>query len=700
MKSIRSTIFTFFISSVAVFGQDDFSKAKNPFPKNQNLYTAQMHIHGYSNHNGSSQPGSLQWHTKFADSTKTDIIWWTDHRAVFNQEYTFSFDFTNGVYDNINNVITGLSGNEIIPTKWIGDKNSGIVKATLSADTILFELKDVNSSQNFIYSSFVPRGTKGLLKGVQRLVRPLTSKPIFSFNLSSTDFSTYNDNKIIFEVSLSFHLYGQPVQQKLIYNFVNANIYPLSYELLDSSNLIVNYPIHEGNNFIELDIENDAKKLKDGKDNVIQDVKLMLKTKENKTISAKFSQITLVSSTPQDSTNYRKMFNYINEYKNSYGVKQIIGTEVTIDNKESTHLNGFLPDTPDQSSMYVDVAELDFPEIVVPEIHAAGGLVSLNHPFGAKFSIDYDTQEFRTDTMAEYLLNNQAFGVDILEVGYLRRGGVDIDYHLKLWDILTANKLYLYGNGVSDLHGGNWITTNVNFVSYIWAPDYSATSLINSLKLGRFYFGDERLYKGRFYFKVGNTLMGARTLASSLMAPLKIEIENIPQNAYFKLTQGLIQPGLVVNYLYKDSVIDWQNPPCLDISQPNFVRVAMYIGDDPIFFSNPIVFKGVKSNPISNLCPPPQINSPKAPVDKGIFSLFPSSTKSELNVEMKLTEKENYKISVLDNLGKYVAYLGEFKFSEGENLKTFSNLDLAQGGYMLLIENQKFRKTLPFNIVQ
>jgi hypothetical protein len=349
--------------------------------------------------------------------------------------------------------------------------------------------------------------------------------------------------------------------------------------------------------------------------------------------------------------------------------------------------------------MYVDVPELDFPEIAVPEIHAAGGVVSFNHPFGAGFGVNEETHSYRTDTMALYLLNNQSFNCDLIEVGYLQRGGVDIDHHLKLWDILTANKLYLYGNGVSDMHGGDWVTNSVNFVTYLWAKDSSATSLIETLKKGRFYFGDERIYKGRFYFMVGNAKMGDRTKAKSLQAPLKINIENIPENAYFKLTQGLIQPGLIVNYLYNDSIIDWRSPICLDISQPNFVRLSMYIGETPVFFSNPIVFNGLDKNAPQGHCSV-DFFPKSAEVDNVDYDLYPSLVRNDLNITINTTDNVDYKISVLDNVGKYIKYLGEFKFRVGKNFKSFSNMHFAQGNYLLLLESQKTRKTLPFSIVR
>jgi hypothetical protein len=693
LRKIIFPIFLFF-SITNSFGQQDSSETILIYPEGQKLYTAQMHLHGYSNHNGSGKPGSLQWHSKFADSTNTDIIWWSEHRPVYEQDFLYEFKFTNGIYDSINNVIVGLSGNEVNPIKWIGNSDAGIIQVDMTSDTLNLNFSDVDSTSTLIYCSFVPRGTKGKLKGLKRFVRPLVSKPMVSFDLSIADNFDVSNSKIYVEYFLSYHLYDQPKQQKLIYNFTTDSLLN-HYEQLDSSELIINHQVLIGNNEIILDIENDAQMLKDGKDNVIQDMQIKLKTKNNKKVEVKFSHFQLSSIIQEDSLNYLKISNYLTEYKNRYKIQQILGTEITMNFDETTHFNAFLPDSSSQVSMWKDELELNNVEVVVPQIHSAGGVVSLNHPFGTNFEIDYETQEFRTDTMAQYLLNISAFGCDIIEVGYLQRGGVDINHHLKLWDILTANQLYLYGNGVSDLHGGDWIQNNVNFVTYLWADDSSATNLIKSIKKGKFYFGDERIFKDKFFFSVGTATMGDRVIAESIEAPVHIKIDNIPANAIFKLTQGLIQPGLIVEYLYNDSIIDWQNPPCLNISQPNFVRLSMFIDSEPVFYSNPIVFTGIVSNPTSSLC---IVNSAKETViDLATYKLFPIPSYGELNIELELPENRIYKISILDSSGKLIEYLGIYKFRSGKSVKSFPTLLLASDNYFLLLESKKHNKTISFS---
>ena len=687
MKQIITILFV--LELFNAYAQDTTSI----YPVNKKLYTAQMHIHGLSNHNASTKPGSLQWHSRFADSTGADIIWWTEHRDIYKQNVAYKFNFTNGIFDSINNDIIGLAGDQTDPIKWEGDKNGGVLQMSVTTDTLNIKFTDIDDSDTLIYASFIPTGTKGTLKSFREFIRPLLSQPIATFELTKDGILDADHNKLTFEVILSFHYYDDQIQQKLIYNFVDEPA-TFSYDLIDSSNLVINYPVHAGSNDIQLDIETDAMLLKDGGDNSMQNIIITLMTKNNDSLFTKFSNFKMRSLHPQNLYSYTRALDYLNNYKSRYKLQEIMGTEISSYGDAATHINGFLPDSADQSVMYVDSNGYNTSDQFISGVHQRGGITSLNHPFGTSFTVDFDTQEYRTDTMSQFLLNNDAFGADIIEVGYLKRGDVDLFNHLRMWDILTANRLYLYGNGVGDMHGGDWFGINQNWVSHIWATDSSATSLIETLKQGRFFFGDLRLFKDKFYFCVGGACMGDRTVPDYAEAPLVINIDNAPANALFKLTQGLIQPGLVVTYLYKDSVVDLQNLPCLNISQPNFIRIGMYVGNVPYFISNPIVFHDSTSNPDASLC---TTNIAQEKYEDLVnYKLYPSPSSRDINLTFNLTENRNVKISILDNAGKYIRFLGKYEFKTGANSKTFPNLKLSSGNYLLLLEYENYNKTLPF----
>src|SRR5437016_72218 len=45
--------------------------------------SAALHLHGWSNHSGSSQPASIAWHTQQYAAAGVDLLWWTDHSDIY-----------------------------------------------------------------------------------------------------------------------------------------------------------------------------------------------------------------------------------------------------------------------------------------------------------------------------------------------------------------------------------------------------------------------------------------------------------------------------------------------------------------------------------------------------------------------------------------------------------------------------------------
>lgn len=141
-----------------------------------------------------------------------------------------------------------------------------------------------------------------------------------------------------------------------------------------------------------------------------------------------------------------------------------------------------------------------FAHWVVEQVHQRGGLVSLNHMFGAMLPgapvrVDRDPAE-----VLEVLLENEVFSVDLLEVGYRDRGGRGLTDHLEIWDELARRGFLLVGTGVSDSHGGplaRWATFPNNFLTWIYADSPTIDELVEGLRSGAAYFGDILLYDGR-----------------------------------------------------------------------------------------------------------------------------------------------------------------------------------------------------------
>ncbi|MCA9310378.1 MAG: hypothetical protein KDA21_04180, partial [Phycisphaerales bacterium] len=127
----------------------------------------------------------------------------------------------------------------------------------------------------------------------------------------------------------------------------------------------------------------------------------------------------------------------------------------------------------------------------VRRAHARGNVVSYNHMWGGGLFV-LSNQE-----MVDRLVANQAYGCDILEVGYRSRHAHDLPDYLWVWDELQKREMYLLGNGTSDLHGptpGQWLTHGQNMITWIYAASLDEADLLDGLRRGRLYFGDPRLF--------------------------------------------------------------------------------------------------------------------------------------------------------------------------------------------------------------
>ncbi|MEE2665525.1 MAG: hypothetical protein VX681_15520 [Myxococcota bacterium] len=141
-----------------------------------------------------------------------------------------------------------------------------------------------------------------------------------------------------------------------------------------------------------------------------------------------------------------------------------------------------------------------FAHWAVEQVHQRGGLVSLNHMFGAMLpgaSVRVDREP--AEVLA-VLLEHEVFGADLLEVGYRDRGGRGLADHLEIWDELARRGFLLVGTGVSDSHGGplaRWATFPNNLLTWIYADSPTIDELVEGLRAGAAYFGDILLYDGR-----------------------------------------------------------------------------------------------------------------------------------------------------------------------------------------------------------
>lgn len=268
-------------------------------------------------------------------------------------------------------------------------------------------------------------------------------------------------------------------------------------------------------------------------------------------------------------------------------VTQHQGLEVSLYDQ---HLNWFGGDVslPDYGTLRI------LPEIhddaatanQVAMIHAAGGVASLNHMFGTGNDlVSEDQQERRRRALAAKLIDNAAFGVDILEVGYRQRGGADLTRHLAVWDACSRNGIFLTGNGVSDDHSGQgWRTSIRNFFTYAWAPDTQESTLLAALRAGRCYFGDIQRYAGSLDLLVDGVYpMGSVSIAGLASRTIRIIATKIPSGGWVSVVTGPVDhlgsiqpdPGTTTTPMPASAFGAGYADITLDTSASTFVRVVV-----------------------------------------------------------------------------------------------------------------------------
>lgn len=172
-----------------------------------------------------------------------------------------------------------------------------------------------------------------------------------------------------------------------------------------------------------------------------------------------------------------------------YGSLYDVQVQPAVELGDSQHHNAFTADqyfSADEELSFSDPAA--YARANVAAVHAVGGLVSWNHPFGVSLGTPRTGPAADSRRRAVYakLARTNLFGSDILEVGYGSRGGMDTDQHLALWDSFSRNARFLTGNGVSDSHDSSRSRSGASnaFTTGLWTGSTTIKDVIGSLAAG------------------------------------------------------------------------------------------------------------------------------------------------------------------------------------------------------------------------
>jgi len=183
---------------------------------------------------------------------------------------------------------------------------------------------------------------------------------------------------------------------------------------------------------------------------------------------------------------------------------------------------------------------------LVPQTHAAGGLISYNHPFGTTDGprLSQAKQNDLVQQVAAALLpagsSAAALGSDLLEVGYNLRGGCDLAHHAALWDIMSRNAVFLTGNGTSDDHmGQDWLGITNNWTTSVWAAGTQQQNLLAALAAGRAWFGSLTGFRGSLDLTAdGSCPMGSVSVSGVPSRQLTLSATDVPAGGSLQVLQG------------------------------------------------------------------------------------------------------------------------------------------------------------------
>jgi hypothetical protein len=474
-------------------------------------YKVQMHLHGHSNHNGGERPASMEWHsTEAANNAAADVLWWSDHAGVFDLTWDIAVDFSQGTLHPETLDLTDLaSPKNITAVTWLDSEQFGGSPAVShDPDGLRVELTaDPGDAWQRLRYLLKSNHISGLVKGF-RLPRPISSGAKLEVHIEGVDPGA--DSYISVEVWLSWHHIPQPVQQRIEYRIV-PNSTEFGRALLSEDTLLIFVP-YSPSGIYSFDLLDAAQNFKDGDDNTVQQIALGVASRKGSTISATFVDLRLSSTHPKALHQLKMMRRFATRYEARLNLREHLGLEFA--GGSGTHLNAFIDE--DLSSLASLATEFRIGQVDtwVNEVHALDGLVSLNHPFGTNSGtgnlLDEGERRLVLAETADELVGNRAYGADLLEAGYLARGGLDLQDHLDLWDILTAQRIFLTGTGVNDSHGGFWsgeMRPNP-FVTWVYSPSTETSDLLAALEAGAAFFGNPFYWGGRFAFRVGPFLMG------------------------------------------------------------------------------------------------------------------------------------------------------------------------------------------------
>jgi hypothetical protein len=444
----------------------------------------QTHIHGLSNHN-EPQPASMEWLTHEARRLGYDVLWWTDHLDILSVgDLNVLFRGARISTDQDSVRLANVTRPDWAPSFWSARTFNASRLVSLAGDTLLLRAipddAGAPSAATLRLRSDAPWGNA---VHAYEFARPLMSGTTLCFDASIEGAAAHTSMQL--DLRLSYHNLGTGSGRFRTLRYVlgdsAANVASDSTEVLQ----IRGAALSPSMNTICLPVSADARRAGGG-DNTPSDLQISLTHPAPEGTTLRMLGLTFHSNVRTPSANWSYLRAIADSVEQKMGVRQLLGAEYS---PPTVHLGGHIAE-----QSYVAASILFSPgshTTFVSRVHQAGGVITYNHPFGWDGDLRPGPSDARLQAVRDSMLSLEAFGADLLEVGYPQRGGVDFRTHLKLWDELGVRGLPLCGIGSGDSHGGFWGEgMNVGpFGTWVWTENLTAATLLSRLRDCRVYFG-------------------------------------------------------------------------------------------------------------------------------------------------------------------------------------------------------------------
>jgi len=475
-------------------------------------FSCQLHVHG----SFSEGMGSIDSHAYEGSAHDLDVLWWSDHdfRATsYNHVTRFGFEELSQPQNRDEAWSLALERREddtkgVRPLVVLPGASGALVVQPVREGERALRLTSTSAGGRFRPYTWTFE-TRRLLHR-----RPLAAQVVVRLAVFPEEIGP--DARAFVRIDLSEHAPRAGLelgQYALRYDLTNEAAEPLR----QGATYHVPVPIESGRwNELVLHLTEDAARGfpflpgLPGEDHALFGISFGLETRAGARATLVIDDLR-IDQELQGEEQFQRQLELLQAIEPAYpGLTQLQGVEISY---AARHLNEFSVETGllDYDALareagydVEDPARFDearFKELIVERAvegaHARGGLVSWNHLFGVN---PPGSERGKTpERMLEILLAEDAFGVDLLEVGYRDRAGASLADHLWVWDRAALAGRRLVGIGTSDAHGGpqdRWDTNPNNFVSWIYAAAPEKAALIEGLRAGRVLFGDLTRFDG------------------------------------------------------------------------------------------------------------------------------------------------------------------------------------------------------------